>query len=245
MASLFTPSGGLTYHLRAFRSHKTSWADFRKALLAMQKNWLQTLSSEQKQNLILVGASGGYNQSPSFLSLFSHIVHIDIDPLAALIFKRRFSSLSVESLQQSVFSSQGGLESELLSRFTSSDSSWMWCNLLGQVGLHHTEKESLQIFQSVRKAMSDYSWFSFHDLYSVRMKKPVELESWPLQFDQWEEAQKQLQKTSGWSQEIEVTDHLTRDQFSFSQSQLLVWPLTPKQLHFVECGFISDGAKSP
>ncbi len=78
-------SGGLLYHLRAWRWRRTLWAPF----LAQVRRW-QTDWRPDARHLVLIGPSGGYAQTRQFLERFPEITALEPDPVARYILARRF-----------------------------------------------------------------------------------------------------------------------------------------------------------
>lgn len=75
--SLLTPSGGLVYHLRAWRYRAGLWAPFRQAV----ETWLASALLGPGE-LVLVGPSGGHCLPEVVLRRFERIVVLEPDPLA-------------------------------------------------------------------------------------------------------------------------------------------------------------------
>lgn len=232
MRNWLHPSGGLLYHLKSFKHRSKNWQPFLKELHQMQWEWLKQITDSQRKNLILIGGSGGHVQSSDFLRQFSHLVHVDLDPLAAYFFKKRHAHPSIEFRNKDIFKNDREELKILLQDFSPQDSTWMWCNLLGQVGLSLSEDEFHRELKNISSVMKPYSWMSFHDLYSTKFKQNLNL---PIAFKNWEEAAIHIKKLP--LSKIELTDHLTKGQLKFKKSKVALWPLTSKHLHFIEVGF--------
>lgn len=241
MSNWFSLSGGLLYHMRAIRHRDSLWRDFRDHLEDFQLKWLEQLS--QRENLILIGGSGGHCLSQGFLNSFRNIVHIDIDPWSSFFFKRRHPTLPTQFIRQSIFDDGCDVRVDLLERFPETNSTWIWCNLLGQIGLHYRENEVSKILENVSSQMKERSWMSFHDLYSLKTSLPDRHSHFSPKFSSWPEAEKEISQLK--QKEVEVMDHLTRERFSFAKKEILLWPLTPKQIHFIECGFTCASSGAP
>lgn len=198
----------------------------------MQQEWLNQITNSQRKNLVLIGGSGGHVQSSDFLNHFSHLLHVDIDPLASYFFKKRHPHPSVEFRNKDIFKNDQEELKTLLQKFSPQDSTWIWCNLLGQVGLSLSEKDLHQEFKNLSLAMKPYSWMSFHDLYSMKVKQAVKL---PSVFESWKDVATEIKKLP--LSKVELVDHLTKEQFEFKKRKVALWPLTSKHLHFIEIGF--------
>lgn len=94
LASL-SPSGGLTYHLRALRWRRRLWTPFRAQVAAWLAAWQPPCSE-----LLLLGPSAGYTLDPAFLSRFAAIHAVEPDPLAHWLLRRRFPGLAARGLGQ-------------------------------------------------------------------------------------------------------------------------------------------------
>lgn len=235
MSRWFPLSGGLLYHLKALRYRDSYWRGFRDHLERLQLEWLQGISSSQRENLVLIGGSGGHCQSQIFLKSFKNIIHVDIDSCSPFFFKRNHPELKVQFIRQNAFTSEHHVDDALLERFPATTSTWMWCNLLGQIGFHYTEYETHKVLENISLQMRDHAWMSFHDLYSFHSRtKHSGLKLSP-HFNKWEEARIELSQLK--QERIDLTDHQTKDVFDFERREILLWPLTPKQIHFIECGF--------
>lgn len=241
MLNWFSRSGGLLYHMRAIKYRDSLWKDFRRHLAEFQKNWLERLPQQQKEHLILVGGSGGHCLSQEFLRSFQNIIHIDMDPWAPFFFKKRHPEISIHFIRRSVFNDEGKILPELLEKFSPSNSVWLWSNLLGQIGLHYPEEEVPKMIQHVVSRMEKHSWMSFHDLYSLPSTEPIQRLGLSQKFLSWSDAGKEISRLK--QKKVILTDHLTKDSFPFKEKEILLWPLRPKQIHFIECGFtFSSGA---
>lgn len=85
LGSLWTPTGGLTYHFRAAEHAERRWSPYRAALAEWLDEW-----RPRSRTLLLFGPSGGYTLAPAFLTRFDLVFAFDPDPLAPLLFRRRF-----------------------------------------------------------------------------------------------------------------------------------------------------------
>jgi len=121
--------------------------------------------------------------APDFLSRFEKIIAVDPDPLAELIFKRRFAPIKA-SLQWDSrdYFIKPGCSANLFCGFLSSSggAAVLFSNFLGQMPfLMSSEKQRAEILSFWQKnlltVLAGRSWASFHDRYSCR-KRPVRQE---------------------------------------------------------------------
>lgn len=85
LGALWTPTGGITYHFRAAEHAERRWSPYRAALAEWLDGW-----RPRRRTLVLLGPSGGYTLLPEFLGRFELILAFDPDPVAPLLFRRRF-----------------------------------------------------------------------------------------------------------------------------------------------------------
>ncbi|HAG91658.1 MAG TPA: hypothetical protein DCL41_07285 [Bdellovibrionales bacterium] len=225
----FSPSGGLTYHLRALQARGSLWLPFIQNLDSELKNRTQKCSSS---HLVLVGGSGGHCLTTSFLEHFESIIHIDKDPLAAFFFKRRHKNLKVRFLRSNIFNSNQKIKAEFINEFPSENHIWLWSNLLGQLGLENIEDKVLKTFENINSQMSGYRWLSYHDVYSAEgFTHDAQLRKRP--YSGWDDVLKSLEISN---EKIVLRDHLTKDHLNLKDKKILPWALRENQLHFVEVG---------
>ncbi|USN46147.1 MAG: hypothetical protein H6626_07900 [Pseudobdellovibrionaceae bacterium] len=215
MRASFTPTGGFFYHYSAWRYNRSLWGPFRHKLNGWLKRW-----NPQQKNLVLVGASGGYSLNEDFLSRFDNLTCIDPDPLARLLFKRRFSDLSVHWVEHDYFrldtsSPQPHGWKQISNDF--SDHAILICNFLGQAPLLLAKQFKNETFNKqyvewktyLNLALENRSWASYHDLYSA--SKP--------------------ERTSAPT----VIDHLTADLFiRYRSKEQFMWHRLPTEVHLIE-----------
>jgi hypothetical protein len=154
------PSGGLLYHLRAWRWRRTLWAPFHDHL----RRWLTDWRPEA-EHLVLIGPSGGYALSRPFLEHFHRITVLEPDPLARYILARRFPDCRFIWENAAWLVRPEGFRM-LVERFP--DGAFLFCNLLGQTPVgagagfdHRSWLESLEA------ALAGRTWASWHDLAST------------------------------------------------------------------------------
>jgi hypothetical protein len=159
---LIRPSGGLYYHLRAWR-HGRSWQPFREQLA----KWLDSWNCPHKE-LILLGPSAGYSLPDSWLRNFSSIQAFDLDPLAGPLFRLRHPDVPIEFHRANLFWQDGRLSTAPLQKVLDAhpQAPVLFCNVLGQVLLegHASEEEWTAFLRRLRELLNSRSWASYHDV---------------------------------------------------------------------------------
>ena len=147
-------SGGLGYHMRAWRYRKRLWAPFIEQVGAWLREW-----RPPSDTLVLVGPSAGYALDTEFLQRFSRCVMLEPDPLARWLLRRRFASLDWQHAAFDVFA-DGGLDA-LQRHFPSA--AIVFCNVIGQAMDAH---ETARWRPTQCAALRGHHWASWHDVFS-------------------------------------------------------------------------------
>jgi len=239
--SLFTPSGGLVYHLRALRFRGTLWAPYRAALA----RWLEAALPADDE-LVLVGPSAGHCLPLAHLARFRRLLVLEPDPVARWLLQQRLprSNLVVEHrdlLLGPLTSGQPGLDAVLQQR---PRASVLFCNLLGQ--LHwdlsdeHEQRFRAGFTRRVLPLLAGRRWASFHDRWSVEGQEAHALAQ-PLAFERLPTDDELGVACFGAAgAPVTALDHGTSQLFPDPlPRRYFAWPLTPRALHIVEG--VSDG----
>jgi hypothetical protein len=146
--SLFTPSGGLVYHLRALRYGATLWRPFREAIGAWLVHHLPP-----GDELVLVGPSGGHCLPLAHLRRFRHLRVLEPDPLARLVLRPRVRGTHVEfdvrdRVLTPLLAGDAGLEAVLAD---CPRAAILFCNLLGQLHLDLPDGEQSRFEHEFRR----------------------------------------------------------------------------------------------
>jgi len=145
-------SGGLFYHFRAWRFCKKNslnlWWDHQDGVQRFLERW-----GPKEKTLVLIGPSGGYSLPADFLERFERIIAFEIDPVARLIFEKRFGIKPQWIKHPFQFEPFSDLPA---------DAAILFCNLLGQVPFKNAKKMSLLL----EAALKGRSWASYHDAMS-------------------------------------------------------------------------------
>lgn len=178
MKFALSSTGGLRYHLIALSRQGTHWQSFRRRIADWLAKW-----NPQEPTLIIFGASGGYTLPLEFLKRFEKIVVVEPDPIAKLIFIRRFRGIkNIAWIHDpkilpwfAASPGDGTALVKLLKRHQ--PSAVLFANLLGQVPLLTKDLSSAQVSaarNTLKSALKKVNWASYHDLYSSRDSSIVE-----------------------------------------------------------------------
>ncbi len=160
MPYLFHPSGGLLYHLRAWRWRRTLWAQFHAEVRAWLSAW-----RPKSPHLVLIGPSGGYALCAEFLARFTRISVLEPDPLARWLLRRRFPSAPLHWEVGGTLARTGGFD-RLAAAYP--DAALLFCNLLGQeLQGQAADFNRGAWLAELEQALRGRSWASWHDLVST------------------------------------------------------------------------------
>lgn len=198
---MIRPSGGALYHWRAYRN-RHAWRGFTEALAAWLDEW-----KCPREELILIGPSGGYTLPTAWLKTFSQITAYDLDPLAPLFFRRRHRGVKARFHRQDMFwesssLSLAPLREELAHR---PQAAVLFSNILGQLLVEGNASESdwLAFLRDLRRTLAGRAWASYHDTFTHE---------------------------SG-----EIIDHLLAGDWKQGlETREFRWPLTQRSLHIIE-----------
>ncbi len=237
--ALFSPTGGLVYHLRARRHRQQLWQPFRCAVAA----WLVEVLPPSRE-LVLVGPSAGHCLPLEHLAKFASVVVLEPDRLARFLLARRLvgPKLTMEPrdlLLRPLLEGSSGLGELLQQR---PGASVLFCNLLGQLpfGLSEDEHAAWRAaFQRrVVPELAGRRWASFHDRWSLDR---AALAATTLRFERAPSDQQLGTALFGAAgPPVEVMEHGTAGLFpEAGPHRYFTWQLTPSALHVVEA--VSSG----
>lgn len=238
--SLFTPSGGLVYHLRSLRFRDDLWAPYRAALAA----WLEpTLPAGEE--LVLVGPSAGHCLPLPHLARFGRLLVLEPDPVARWWLQRRLPHARIELehrdlLLEPFLRGGSGLDTLLEQR---PRASVLFCNLLGQLHWDLPDQQEQRFRAELERRLlpqlAGRRWASFHDRWSIEQERVDPLLP-PLDFERRpSDAELGLALFGAEGAPVTALDHGTSQLFPETlPRRYFAWPLTPRALHVVEgvCG---------
>lgn len=223
MGYLFHPSGGLPYHLRAWRWRHGLWAPFH----AQVRRWLTDWRPRTRQ-LVLIGPSGGYALTAQFLERFERIDVLEPDPLARWLLRRRFPRFTFHWHDGRDLSRAGGF-SWLAARFP--EAAFLFCNLLGQElqGQPRAFRRDAWL-RELEPALANREWASWHDLAST--SRPPDQPP-PPALDRATPLDDLLARC--WEGgELEIIDHDTAGLCPLLPRRYAIWRLSPRRYHLIE-----------
>jgi hypothetical protein len=215
---LIRSSGGLSYHLRALRYRNTLWAPFRRDLSAWLEQW-----RPRARHIHIVGCSGGYCLDPKFIARFDQVTAWDLDPLARLVFERRFQGAKVSGVD--ALSLRGRFAPERLSEYLPQGACVLFTNVLGQL-VYELKRGTPLDWSRLYRALGEREWASFHDRLSGFGVFRAEPSAW--------EDDRAL--SLGFEGSHEVESHETERLYQPSAQGLryLDWQITPDRRHRIE-----------
>ena len=219
------PSGGLRWHLRAWR-HRRIHDPFRHDIGRFLQSW-----DHGSKELLVVGPSAGWFLPQSFLLRFSRLVLIDLDTSAPFFFRLRHG----RALRQSGVDTDWIQEDfvECLPRLlaVSRDPAVLFCNVLGQLALERTDADAR--LAELPAMLTEHRWASFHDRFSARV--PVEAPPGEQAFTSHIPMDGDMLQKLGYSGEW--CDHGTGGILpAGSLKCYLPWRIDPRRLHWIEAG---------
>ncbi len=211
-------SGGLVYHLRAWRAQR-QWAAFHAQIAAWLADW-----QPARRQLVLIGPSAGYALPVGFLARFETVLALEPDPWARRMLRRRPDGAHLRFSDANVLATPEGL-----ARLAASipDAAVLFCNVLGQLDAPGGDWAGL-----LARHLAAQPWASYHDAISTRLP-PTRIHS--LATGSGRPMEKVL--AHFWDQHlIEVVDHATW-QLAGPQGEdyaYALWPPRPGHWHLVE-----------
>lgn len=187
MMRLFSPTGGLIYHLRALRFKNSAWAPFRQKVSQFLDTW-----DPPEKKLLILGPSGGHTLPTDFLERFCEVVLSDPDPLAKPIFRRTHPNVRTTWLKDDLIFSGGMYHERSLKNYLAEapNTAVLFSNLLGQLPLVNDDLDAMKAWwQELQPALGMHSWASYHDLFSTDGADIIDhgtSELFPRSLDVWE-----------------------------------------------------------
>lgn len=158
------PSGGLIYHLRAWRWRRTLWAPFHDQVRRWLTDWRPDVD-HHADHLVLIGPSGGYALSRQFLERFHRITVLEPDPLARYILGRRFPDIRFSRASSGWSPWREGFRI-LPERYPAA--AFLFCNLLGQQLVGESAGCTCSGWlDNPESGLAGLPWASWHDLAST------------------------------------------------------------------------------
>lgn len=223
---LLHPSGGVFYHLRAWRWRYTRWLSFCGEVTRWLDAW-----RPQATHLVLVGPSAGYALNARFLARFQRITVLEPDALARYLLRKRFPDFAFEfdkfADSTRLALPEGG--QRLAERYP--DAAFLFCNLLGQKLTGQPAQHHRQTWlAALQTAVQAREWASWHDLASTARR--------PDRFGQLSlpkaEPLDDLLARFWKGGVLEIHDHECSGMLANSSRHYVIWQLAPGRYHLVE-----------
>lgn len=214
-------------HKRAHLKHNSPWTPFQSLLQEQLEQW------RPKSKLIILGGSGGYLLDTNWLYQFERIVVIDHDPLTSFFFNRHHPLKKIEYIKANIVLNNK-ISFDLISNHDLSNTSLLFSNILGQLPLQFINRSLnyAQYKEHLKKKLIEKSFFSFHDLYSMKLINRPFLQTTTLKPQEKLDIKKWILKNNVDS--TDITDHETSDLFSSYSRSVLNWHLRKDLLHLIE-----------
>ncbi|MGA0037614.1 MAG: hypothetical protein ACO3HD_04795 [Burkholderiaceae bacterium] len=228
-------TGGLGWHLKAWRYRQRLWAGYLQQTKSFLEDWSdQSLGSAGVKRVIIVGASAGWSLPTGWVRAFDELVLIDPDPLAPWLFGRNHPN-SERQHRQWVRQDFRRVLPDLLA--APKPTAVLFNNLLGQLRLTSKDLDATEAqLGELKTQLAGVHWASFHDRLS----------------GDWDTAQQSAGTmvaggsvdnaclTKTYAKGGQWLDHLTADVLpQTSRRWVYPWRITPDRLHVVEAGWVA------
>jgi hypothetical protein len=228
------PTGGLRYHLRAWRSRHTAWPPFRREV----DRWLTQLwNPVAPRELLIFGPSAGWTLPLGFLTRYSSIIAVEPDPIARVLLSRRIP----RHLQIKFVADPSILPWFSAGRFAKfldehASAHVLFSNILGQIPLLRPVRSIGEAREEFLSNLAGRCWASYHDLISVRARSTAALSG--MECASLTQASLETLATDLFPKAKTAIDH---DMVWLSHNRathLAVWDLDPEIHHLI--GFVFD-----
>lgn len=165
-------TGGLNWHLRAFRSRK-QWASTCDHIANALNLWRPTT-----QELLLIGPSAGWMLPTAWLARFRTIHAYDLDALASPLFNR-LHTRRLNAIGTTVTHHRMDAIAHLPRLLAEHPQAVIWFdNVLGQLRyVHRDENELGERLRALRSQLRHRTWGSVHDWLSGTVSSPPPMAS--------------------------------------------------------------------
>jgi hypothetical protein len=228
-------TGGLGWHLKAWRYRQRLWAGYLQQTKAFLEDWSdRSLGPAGIRRLIIVGASAGWSLPTGWLRSFDELVLIDPDPLAPWLFGRNHPN-SERQHRQWVRQDFRQVLPNLLA--APKPTAVLFNNLLGQLRLTSKDLDATEAqLGELKTQLAGLHWASFHDRLSGDWAQAQQ--SGGTLFAESSMDNAHLTKT--YAKGGQWLDHLTADVLpQTSRRWVYPWRITPDRLHVVEAGWVA------
>ena len=234
-------TGGIAWHWLAWRS-KARWTPTSKAIeqwLLLNAQVFKPVDVLSQPSLLLIGASAGCMKSSQWLEQFARVDTYDIDPLAAVLFKRRHGAALKATRTELNCHTRDALQ-DLPSLLSSHPKACVFFdNVLGQLRFQNLSTDWQLVekrLKQLKVQLNGREWGSIHD----RMSGPTtnliqDIHDLPVRHADWRDQKwlAQLDAQSPW------LDHLTNAIFPPGlTTQDFAWNFSPNYRHWLQAGWV-------
>lgn len=233
---LFNPTGGITYHVRAYRHRHSLWLPFRQQVSRLLDQW-----NPPERKIAILGPSAGYTLPVDFLQRFDRLWLFDPDPLAPWLFRQNHPDVAAEwSNRDLIFAERKYSAKRLLDWLDGMpDTALLFANVLGQLPLLNANLEALRDWwQDMSSGLGQRSWFSYHDLFSFDGHEGL-----PTRLPEGEVVPQLVNWAKERRRSLDLVDHGTSELFERPIAHV-VWRFTPRRTHVIEAA-AQDGISAP
>ncbi len=230
-------TGGLGWHLKAWRYRQRLWAGYLQQTKDFLEDWSnRSLEPAGIRRLVIVGASAGWSLPAGWVQSFDELVLIDPDPLAPRLFGRNHPKPEGQH--------RGWVRQDFRQVLPNllagpKPTAVLFNNLLGQLRLTSQDLDATESqLAELKTQLAAVHWASFHDRLSGDWS--AALQSAGAMTAEGPLDNTALTKT--YAKGGEWLDHLTADVFPQTSTRWVYpWRITPDRLHVVEAGWVSPG----
>jgi hypothetical protein len=244
------PSGGLFWHLHAWRHH-AQWT----ATCADIAQWLGQMppSPDRRSELVIIGASAGWMMPSTWLQGFGSVTTFDLDRWAAPLFRRRHGP-ALRAVGTALRCHRADALTDLEAILQSHPRALvLFDNVLGQLRFHTPSlDEASGRIQSVTHRMRGRRWGSVHDAFSGRTQRQSPATA-PAMQRSIQQAKPSLQCGNTAARPVELgrfsrqlraqgewLDHLTDHVFpAGTPVHHIAWPYSPSYCHWLQAGWMT------
>jgi len=233
-----SPSGGLLWHWRAWRS-QAQW----RPVCTQISTWLAQVEP-QASELILIGASAGWMMPSAWLQRFKRVLICDIDGLAEPLFRWRHGAALKASATELVCQRADALANLDALLAAHPHACVLFDNVLGQVRFHSQDLDTVsEHLLEIKQTLKGREWGSLHDAFSGPVGSALNSKNLPARQHRLQGESNAEKADQDWFQKLgakgEWLDHLTSSVFEKGTVvHHMAWPYKPKYCHWLQAGWV-------
>ena len=233
-----SPSGGLLWHWRAWRS-QDQW----RPVCAQISAWLDQVEPRSSE-LMLIGASAGWMMPTAWLQRFKRVLIWDIDGLAEPLFRWRHGAALKASATELVFQRADALANLDSLLDAHPHACVLFDNVLGQVRFHFNDLDAVSDYiHKITQTLKGREWGSLHDAFSGPVEPALNSQNLPARQLRLQGEGHAEKADQAWFLKLGATgewlDHLTSSVFDKGTVvHHMAWPYRPKYCHWLQAGWV-------